>query len=528
MPATGNTRVPKVGTAKSNDPQSSAASSSTRKKNATQEVRQTRVPLGIPLPGSVWVPKEAFQHIPTVNLVDDGDPPGTRPQKTSTPIKATPAADRSHSGKKLDISKIKGAHLLFEMQDRQEKARGRESEAKDQAVTSHRVARGERGSGGELPPRLLARLPKLSDGDGTLTKPTNLAPEASSQGKKRPLDADDEVVELLDQDGVAGPPKKKKKKKNKSKDRSKDETPSLEAQDDGARASNSTAKPEVAAEEPVLVPVASGTPAEGAKVSKKKKKKSAELERFQLEQRETKAKEMAWAKHRKLQHDQDFKALQNYWKSLPADLLDTINGADHSTFLLGRLQKEGNYKNKKSGRKRNLMSVDRLLSRIAKYANELEKRLKEAHQMTRATFPMVQGMPSGDKCTPALVIRVLMDCEGNAIACDHSEYGKEQNIGLHDVVSPAAMARVTATETYVVDGVPTTVKADYAYCPFCSYACSNHRAINNHVQMHFRAILMCGWPSCYFVHMQSKKMIEHSTEVHNMARARPAQERGGD
>ena len=171
---------------------------------------------------------------------------------------------------------------------------------------------------------------------------------------------------------------------------------------------------------------------------------------------------------------------------------------------------------KKSSRKRNLMSVERLLSRITKYANELEKRLKEAHQMTRATFPMVQGMPSGDKCTPALVVHVLMDCEGNIIACDHSVYGKEQNIGLHDIVSPAAMARVTATETYIVDGVPTMIKADYAYCPFCSYACSNHRAINNHVRMHFRAILMCGWPGCYFVHMQSKKMIEHSAKVHDM------------
>ena len=121
-----------------------------------------------------------------------------------------------------------------------------------------------------------------------------------------------------------------------------------------------------------------------------------------------------------------------------------------------------------------------------------------------------------------------MDCEGNAIACDHLQYGKEQNIGLHDVVSPAAMARVTTTETYIVDGIPTTIRADYAYCPFCGYACSNHRAINNHVRMHFRAILICGWPGCYFVHMQSKKMIEHSAEVDNMARARPAQEKGGD
>ena len=493
-------------------------SSSTRKKNAAKGVRQTEIPLGIPPAGSVWIAKEAFQHIPTVNLMDDGDPPSTKPQKTSTPIKAAPEVDRSHSGRKLDISKIKGAHLLFEMQDRHKKAWGRESEAKGQATTSHWVARGELGSGVELPPGLPAKLPKLPKGDGTLTKPSNLAPEASNQGKKCPLDADNEVIEL-DHEEASGPPKKKKKKKNKSKDKSKDETPVPEAQDDGAHGDNSAAEPEVVTEEPVLVSATSGTLVEGTKVPKKKKKKSAELEKFRLEQREAKVKEMAQAKHRRLQHDQDFKALRNYRKTLPADLLDTINGADHSAFLLGRLKKEGNYMSKKSGKKRNLMPVEHLLSRIAKYADEPEKRLKEAHQMTKATFPMVQGMPSGNKCTPELAVRVLMDCEGNAIACDHSEYGKEQNIGLHDVVSPVAMARVTATETYIVDGILTTIKADYTYCPFCTYACSNHRAINNHVQMHFWAILLCGWPGCYFVHMQSKKMIEHSAEVHNMVRA---------
>ena len=383
-------------------------------------------------------------------------------------------------------------------------------------MTSQRVAGGELGSGVELPPRLLAKLPNLPKGDGTLTKPSNPAPEASNQGKKHPLDADNEVVEL-DHEEATGPPKKKKKKKNKSKDKSKDETPVPEAQDNGAHGDNSAAEPEVVTEEPVPVSAASGTPVEGTKVPKKKKKKSAELEKFRLEQREAQAKEMARAKHRRLQRDQDFKALQNYWKTLPADLLDTINGADNSAFLLERLKKEGNYMNKKSGKKRNLMPVECLLSRITKYANEPEKRLKEAHQMTKATFQMVQGMPSGNKCTPELAVRVLMDCEGNAIACDHSEYGKEQNIGLHDIVSPAAMARVTATETYIVDGIPTAIKADYAYCPFCAYACSNHRAINNHMPMHFQAILLCGWLGCYFVHMQSKKMIEHSAEVHNMA-----------
>ena len=313
-------------------------SSSTHKKNAAKGVCQTEAPLKIPLAGSVWVAKEVFQHVPIVNLVDDRDPPSANPQKTSTPIKAAPEVNRSHSGKKLDISKIKGAQLLFEMQDRHEKAWGRESEAEDQAATSHQVAGGELGSGVELPPGLPAKLPKLPEGDGTLTKPSNPAPEASNQGKKCPLDADDEVIEL-DQEEVTGPPKKKKKKKNKSKDKSKDETPAPEAQDDGAHGNNSPAEPEVVTKEPVPVSATSGTLVEGTKVPKKKKKKSAELERLRLEQREAKVKEMARAKHRRLQRDQDFKALRNYRKTLPADLLDTINGADHSTFLLGRLKK---------------------------------------------------------------------------------------------------------------------------------------------------------------------------------------------
>ena len=98
-------------------------------------------------------------------------------------------------------------------------------------------------------------------------------------------------------------------------------------------------------------------------------------------------------------------------------------------------------------------------------------------------------------------------------------------MGLYDVIHPAAMARVTARETYDVEGIPTTIKVDHAYCPFCAYAASNHRAVNNHVRMHFRTILVCGWPGCFFVHMHSLKMIEHSSEVHGMARAKPCRDK---
>ena len=69
--------------------------------------------------------------------------------------------------------------------------------------------------------------------------------------------------------------------------------------------------------------------AEETKTSKKKKKhkKDAKLEKFRLEQREVKAKEMSKIKHQKLQHEQDFWAVRSYRKSIPDALLETINGA---------------------------------------------------------------------------------------------------------------------------------------------------------------------------------------------------------
>ena len=277
----------------------------------------------------------------------------------------------------------------------------------------------------------------------------------------------------------------------------------------------------VDAEKPTTVLEISEIPEEGDEIPKKKKKKhkkkEAGLEKWKPEQREARAKEMAKAQHQPIQCKQDFRAVRDYRKTLSPELLETINGADHSGFLLAQLKKENNYMSQKKGHDRNLMMVDRLLSQIGKYANEPERRLREAQLVVNSTFPMVQGMPSMDKCSPELVVRVLMDCWGNPIDCDHREYGKEQNLGLHNVISPVAMARVTARETHMVDGIPTTIKTDHAYCPFCAYTASNHQPVNNHIRMHFRAILVYGWMGCYFIHMQSLRMIEHSSEVHGMA-----------
>ena len=507
-PGAGGSGNPGTGIVRLDDPQ-----------NIAQETCLTGLPEGIPPAGSHWA---VFKpSILTINLADDGDP-SSRVPETSTPIKTTPETGKRSSKKKLNISKIQATHLLFDMRDWQEKARSN-VESESQVKVLDRTSGKGRGSGRELPPGLPATLPDRPGNDRIPTKPTDPTPEAPRWDSKCPHDDVDEITEVPNEDIPARPPKKKKKKKNKD---SKDAVPARKGKDDVAGLSTSMVEPEDVADEATLVTASTKVPAEETKTSKKKKhKKDTELGKFRLEQREVKAKEMSKVKHRKLQREQDFRAVQSYRKSIPDALLETINGADHSSYLLERYQKENNYMNKKCGHKRNLMTVKRLLTHIAKYTDEPTKCLKEAQQVIKSTFPMVQGMPSGDKCTLEFSARVLQDCDGNVIDCDHQEYGKEQNIGLHDVVSPAAMARVTALETYIVDGIPTTIKADNAYCPFCAYTASNHRAINNHVRMHLRTILVCGWPGCYFMHMQSKRMIEHSAEAHGMARAKPAREK---
>ena len=403
------------------------ASQTSCKKRTSREKQQGEIPLGIPPAGSTWVPSSEFQNLPVINLASDDNPPEARPQDTSTPIKATPITGRRVSGGKINVSRVNTAHLLWKMEDRQEIARQR-AEVKDQAVASDRTSGRERGSGSGLPYSLPATLPNLSGEEGIPTKPLDPAPAAPKQGTKHTHDDDDDEITELPTGGdpVMSP---KKKKKKKSKDKAKEEIPHPEVPDDGARPGSSLAKPEEAVE-PTPAADLSRIPEEETEQPKKKKKKKkdkkdADLEKFRLLEREAKAKEMARVVHQKLQREQDFRSVRNYRKKIPAELLDTINGADHSKFLLEKLEKEGNYMSKKNGHRRNLMTVQRLLSRIVKYANELEKRLKEAQAFIKSTFLMVQGMVAKDKSSPTLVVRVLVDYFDETIDCDHREYGKE-------------------------------------------------------------------------------------------------------
>ena len=226
-PGAGSSSSPGTGTVGLGNPQNVAVSLSTCEKDVTQGICPTGLPDGIPPVGSKWALFQ--QYIPTVNLADNGDPPDANPPETSTPIKATPESGKYHSKKKLNISKIGVTHLLFDMRDRQEKARSVESEY--QAAVPDQTSSKGHSSGGELPHGLPATLPDRPGKDGMPTVPTDPTPEAPKQDNQCPHDDDDEIMEVLDEDKLAKPPKKKKKKK-KNKD-------PKEGEDDGTRPSTS-------------------------------------------------------------------------------------------------------------------------------------------------------------------------------------------------------------------------------------------------------------------------------------------------
>ena len=68
------------------------------------------------------------------------------------------------------------------------------------------------------------------------------------------------------------------------------------------------------------------------------------------------------------------------------------------------------------------------------------------------------------------VIRVLQ-----IIDARDSDYGRDWNIGLYDIVSVSSTKKVEKHGQMLWKGCSLLGKVSYGYCPFCSYASTNHR-----------------------------------------------------
>ena len=118
------------------------------------------------------------------------------------------------------------------------------------------------------------------------------------------------------------------------------------------------------------------------------------------------------------------------------------------------------------------------------------------------------------------VIRVLRSAEGVIIDARDSDYGRDWNIGLYDIVSTASTKKVEKHRQIVWKGRSVSGKVSYGYCPFCSYASTNHRTLNNHIWMHLHLSLACGMPDCWFITHSAKSMWKHAA-THQLQTSKP-------
>ena len=108
------------------------------------------------------------------------------------------------------------------------------------------------------------------------------------------------------------------------------------------------------------------------------------------------------------------------------------------------------------------------------------------------------------------VIYVLHSVEGQIIDARYSDYGRDWNIGLYDIVSPASTQKVEKSGSLIFKGRNVQGKVTHGYCPFCSYASTNHHTLNNHIRMHLCLTLACGMKDCWFLTHNSDVMWKHA------------------
>ena len=134
-----------------------------------------------------------------------------------------------------------------------------------------------------------------------------------------------------------------------------------------------------------------------------------------------------------------------------------------------------------------------------------------------------ENTPKGEKweCIKACyVMRVVQSIEGEIIDANHPNHSWEQNIWLHDIVSPVSMNQIEKNGQTTVSGKTLQGKADYRYCPLCLYASQNHQMLNNHVWLHFCISMVCVMPDCWFMSHNAHEMWKHVAS-HRLATAEP-------
>ena len=117
---------------------------------------------------------------------------------------------------------------------------------------------------------------------------------------------------------------------------------------------------------------------------------------------------------------------------------------------------------------------------------------------------------------PQYVVKAFVEpaMQHKITGCHADHWHSDLMVGLYCVHQYGAISKENVKESE--DSAKPTARG---YCPMCSYATGNHASINNHVRVHYRLLLECGYKKCVFVEADSLKMYKHGIEKHKHQKA---------
>ena len=209
---------------------------------------------------------------------------------------------------------------------------------------------------------------------------------------------------------------------------------------------------------------------------------------------------------RAVQYNLELATLTEYRNLHIPNLKGPPNTDDHSAYLSSVRDVSWSYP-----AKGNLITIrqfyqDLKASRDQEVIEAGENILREKGMMG---IPQESAKAGPIKCR--YVIYVLCSVEGQIIDALDSDYRRDWNIGLYDIISPASTKKVEKSSSLIYKGRVFQGKVTHRYCLFCSYASTNHCTLNNHIRMHLRLTLACGMKDCWFMTHNSKQMWKHTT-----------------
>ena len=171
-----------------------------------------------------------------------------------------------------------------------------------------------------------------------------------------------------------------------------------------------------------------------------------------------------------VQYNLELAALVDYRNKSVPNLRGPPNTDDHSKYLSQVRDISWSYP-----AKGNLWTVRQFFQELQASENREMVEQGEAVLQDRGMLGIPQESGKSGPIKARYVIRVLRSAEGQIIDARDSDYGRDWNIGLYDIVSAASTKKVEKHGQMLWKGHSVSGKVSYGYCPFCSYASTNHQ-----------------------------------------------------